>query len=109
MEPIKATRVESSSHTDEVLRRIEGVSRVDKVRNEDIWLRQEGILDVVRRRQEEWKDRLEEMNDDRTTKKVFKRKLKGRDLEVDHREDGFTSLNKKTAQYLLTCDFCCCL
>ena len=38
---------------------------------------QEGILDVVRRRQEEWKDRLEEMNDDRTTKKIFKRNLGG--------------------------------
>ena len=36
-----------------VLRRIEGVSRVDSVRNEDIRLRlgQEGILDVVKRRQ----------------------------------------------------------
>ena len=69
---------------------------------------QEGILDVVRRRQEEWKDRLEEMNDDRTTKKIFKRNLGGRDLEVDNGEDGFTILNKKTAQYLLTYDFCCC-
>ena len=69
---------------------------------------QEGILDVVRRRQEEWKDRLEEMNDDRTTKKIFKRKLGGRDLEVDHGEDGLTILNRKTAQYLLTYDFCCC-
>ena len=38
-----------------VLRRIEGVSRVDRVRNVDIRLRlgQEGILDVVRRRQEQ--------------------------------------------------------
>ena len=36
-----------------VLRKIEGVSRVDSVRYEDIRLRlgQEGILDVVRRRQ----------------------------------------------------------
>ena len=36
-----------------VLRRIEGVSKVDSVRNEDIRLRlgQEGILDVVRRKQ----------------------------------------------------------
>ena len=52
-----------------VLWRIEGVSRVDRVRNVDMRLRlgQEGILDVVRRRQEKWKNGLEEMNDDRTT------------------------------------------
>ena len=56
-----------------VLRRIEGVSRVDRVRNVDMRLRlgQEGILDVVRR-QEKWKNRLEEMNDDRTTKTLLK-------------------------------------
>ena len=33
---------------------------------------------VVRRRQEKWKNRLEEMNDDRTTKKVFKGELEGK-------------------------------
>ena len=63
-----------------VLRRIEGVSRVDRVRNEAIRLRlgQEGILDVVRRRQEKWKNRLDEMNDDRITKKVFRGELEGK-------------------------------
>ena len=63
-----------------VLRRIEGVSRVDSVRNKDIRLRlgQEGILDVVKRRQEKWKKRLEEMSYDRTTKKVFKGEVEGK-------------------------------
>ena len=63
-----------------VLRRIEGVSRVDRVRNKDIRLRlgQEGILNVVKRSQEKWKKRLEEMNDDRTTNKVFKGELEGK-------------------------------
>ena len=63
-----------------ILRRIEDVNRVDRVRNENIRLRlsQEGILDVIRRRQEKWKKRLEEMNDDRTTKKVFKGELEGK-------------------------------
>ena len=63
-----------------VLRRIEGVSRVDRVRNEAIRLRlgQEGILDVVRRRQEKWKNRLDEMNDDRITKKVFRGEPEGK-------------------------------
>ena len=45
----------------------------------DIRLRlgQEGILDVVSRRQK-WKNRLEEMNDDSTTKKAFKGELEGK-------------------------------
>ena len=56
MEPIKATKVTGPSNTCVQMRvfgRIEGVSRVDSVRNEDIRLRlgHEGILDVVRRRQ----------------------------------------------------------
>ena len=41
-------------------------------------LGQEGILDAVRRRQEKWKNRLEEVNDDRITKKVFKGELEGK-------------------------------
>ena len=74
MEPIEATKLRVQATQMRVLRRIEGVSRVDSVRNEDIRLRlgQEGILDVVRRRQEKWKKRLEEMNDDRTTEKFLK-------------------------------------
>ena len=40
-------------------------------------LGQEGILDVVRRRQK-WKNRLEEMNDDSITKKVIKGELEGK-------------------------------
>ena len=48
-----------------VLRRIEGVSRIGRVRNEDIRLKlgHEGIPDVVRRRQEKWKNRLEEITE----------------------------------------------
>ena len=50
------------------------------MRNKDIRLRlgQEGILDVVKRRQEKWKKRLEEMSYDRTTKKVFKGEVEGK-------------------------------
>ena len=46
-----------------VLRRIEGVSRVDRVRKEDIRLRlgQEGISS--KEEWDKWKNRLEEMND----------------------------------------------
>ena len=57
-----------------VLRRIEGVNKVDRVRNEVIRERlgQEGILDLVKRRQEKWLTRLQEMNNinNRTTKEV---------------------------------------
>ena len=53
MEPIKATLSRVQATQMRVLWRIEGVSRVDRVRNVDIRLRlgQEGVLDVVRRRQ----------------------------------------------------------
>ena len=56
-----------------VLRRIQGVSRMDRIRNEDIRQRlgQEGILDLIRRRQEIWKCRLEEMSSERTTRKFM--------------------------------------
>ena len=56
-----------------VLRRIEGVSRLDRVRNVDVRekLRQEGVLDMVKSRQEKWKIRMEEMSLERTTQKIF--------------------------------------
>ena len=47
---------------------------------EDIRLRlgQEGNLDVVRRRQEKWKNRLEDLSADKITKKVFMGELEGK-------------------------------
>ena len=56
-----------------VLRRIEGLSRLDRVRNVDIRekLRQEGVLDMVKSRQERWRVRMEEMSGERTTRKIF--------------------------------------
>ena len=41
-----------------IVRRIEGMNRLDRVRNVDIRerLNQEGVLDLVKRRQESWKD-----------------------------------------------------
>ena len=61
-----------------VLRRIEGVNKVDRVRNEVIRERlgQEGILDLVKRRQEKWLMRLQEIKNNRTRR------------EEDHRKDG---------------------
>ena len=78
-----------------VLRRIEGVSRVDRVRNEDLRLRlgQVGILELVRRKQKRL-NRSERMQDDRITLKVFKGEIEKRGLEEGHGEDGLTILNK---------------
>ena len=63
-----------------VLKRIQGVSRMEKIRSEDIrqQLGQESVLDVIRRRQKNWKGRLNEMNSDRVTKKVYVGEMEGR-------------------------------
>ena len=63
-----------------VLRRIEGLSRLDRVRNVDIRekLRQEGVLDMVKSRQERWRVRMEEMSGERTTRKIFDGEMGGK-------------------------------
>ena len=55
------------------LRRVEGVTQVDKVRNEDVRqaLRQATVLDVVKAKQMAWKEKLEQMDDDRFVKCVY--------------------------------------
>ena len=62
------------------LRRIEGVSRMDRVRNVDIRgrLKQEGVLDMVKKRQQNWKQKVEEMSNDRVTKKIYDGEIPGR-------------------------------
>ena len=62
-----------------VLRRIEGVTRLDRMRNVDIRERiQESVLSAVRRRQERWRFRLKEMSSERLTKKVSSETWRGR-------------------------------
>ena len=65
-----------------VLRRVKGVSRMERIRSEHIrqHLGQESVLDVIRRRQENWKGILNEMNSDRVTKKVYVGEMEGRRL-----------------------------
>ena len=62
------------------LRRIEGVSRMDRVRNVDIRgrLKQEGVLDMVKKRQQNWKQKVEEMSNNRVTKKIYDGEIPGR-------------------------------
>ena len=57
-----------------VLRRIQGVSRKERRRSEDTRQRlgQESVSNVIRRRQGNWKCRLNEMNSDRETLKLMK-------------------------------------
>ena len=63
-----------------VMRRIEGVTRLDSIRNVDLRdrLKQEGVLDLVKRRQQRWKQRLEEMDDSRIKKRVYDGEIAGR-------------------------------
>ena len=65
-----------------VLRRIKGVSRLDRIRNVDIRekLRQVSVLDMVKTRQEKWKARMEDMSRERTTRKIFEGEMEGKRL-----------------------------
>ena len=55
-----------------VLQWIEGMSKVDRIRNVDLRgkLRQEGVLDLINRWQQKWKQRLE-MSSGRVMKIVY--------------------------------------
>ena len=56
-----------------VLRTIEGVCWKDGGTNDELLQRlgQVGVLEKVKKRQEEWKERLEGMHNERCTKRVF--------------------------------------
>ena len=55
-----------------VLRRIEGVTRLDQMRNVDIRKRrQASVLDAVRRRQERWRFRLKESSSERSFRQRY--------------------------------------
>ena len=41
-------------------------------------MNQEGVIDLVKRRQESWKGRLEDMSFEKTTKKVFVGEMEGK-------------------------------
>ena len=62
------------------LRRIEGVSRVDRVRNKDIRdsLGQVAVTDTMKDRQLRWKEKLEEMDGGRLVKQVYEGDRAGR-------------------------------
>ena len=53
---------------------------MERIRSEHIrqHLGQESVLDVIKRRQENWKGKLNGMNSDRATKKVYVGEMEGR-------------------------------
>ena len=55
------------------LRRVEGATWLDRARNEDVrWaLRQGALLDVVKAKQKAWREKLEQMEDNRLVKRVY--------------------------------------
>ena len=62
-----------------VLRRVEGVTSVDRVRNVDVRraLGQAAVMDTVKEKQRRWKDKVEQVNNDRLVKKVYEEEMMG--------------------------------
>ena len=62
------------------LRKIEGVSRLDRVPNEDIRRRLgvEAVLAVADRKKKEWRERIEGMSQERLVRRVFEEDVCGR-------------------------------
>ena len=62
------------------LQRIEGVTRLDRVRNEDICesLGQMAVVKTMKERQNRWKEKLEGMDGDKLVKQVYESNVEGR-------------------------------
>ena len=62
------------------LRRVEGVTRMDRVRNADVReaVGQEEVMEKVKRKQRAWKEKLEQMEDNRLVKKVHTEEIAGK-------------------------------
>ena len=56
------------------------MSRIDRVRNADVReaVRQEDVMEKVKRKQRTWKEKLEKMEDDRLVKKVYTEEIVGK-------------------------------
>ena len=62
------------------LRKVQGVTRMDRVRNEEAReaLGQETVIEMVKEKQRKWKVKLEQMKYDRLVKVVYEEKPKGK-------------------------------
>ena len=77
------------------LRRVEGMTRMDRVRNEEVRevLRQEAVLEILKEKQRKWKAKLEQMSEDRLEKKVYMDEAREKRSRVRPRkrwQDNFT-------------------
>ena len=74
------------------LRKVQGVTRMDRVRNEKVReaLRHEAVIEMVNEKQRKWKVKLERMRDDRLVKTVSHsvRKQRERDRVGDPERDS---------------------
>jgi len=61
------------------LRRVEGVTRKDRVQNEEVkkTLGQEAVMDIVNKKQRKWKDKVEAMSEGRLVKKAYMDEARG--------------------------------
>ena len=64
------------------LRRVQGLTRMDRVRNEEVReaLGQEAVIEMVKEKQRKWKAKLEQMKDNRLVKIVYEEEAKGKRL-----------------------------
>ena len=62
------------------LRRVEGVTKLNKVRSEDIRqrLKQDAVVEVARKKQRAWKEKLDGMEGERLVRRVYNEEVTGR-------------------------------
>ena len=62
------------------LRRVEGVSRKDRVRNEEVRKThgQKAVMNIVKEKQRKWKDKVEAMSENRLVKIAYMNEVRGR-------------------------------
>ena len=64
------------------LRKVQGVTRMDRVRNKEVReaLGQEAVIEMVKQKQRKWKVKLERMRDSRLVKIVYEEEAKEKSL-----------------------------
>ena len=76
------------------LRKVEGLTRLDRVSNEDIRRRLgvEAVLAVADRKKKEWRERIEGMSQERLVRRVFEEDVCGRRLRERPRKKWIDNL-----------------
>ena len=76
---------------------------VDRVRNVEIReeLKQEGVLEKVKRSQVRWREALAEMGPERLVRRVYEAEMEGRREEGGQGENGTIILSNDMFKYML--------